>query len=335
MNAKKPMTVFACPGDSVQQHSNSGVAWLIPLLCMLSAAGCGVPGEDTPFELEALRTQEAEAATAEDMDLEGLSVNGLSVNGLSVNGLSVNGLSINGLSVGGLGTTTFRDWFEENPAERNMVMKYIVLCAVPQGQYRLFTSFVTGRTYRWNGMLGLAPGWSAGAQPTRNEQEVVTACLAAHANKYGMHIYLSVLGRNANGTEIPYTSGELATYAETEACFFGNTFNGEGIFAANDRDYLSLSQSSPRACGMIAQNQSTDCPPIVHVGSCATYCTLNDAKTYYTSCTYNGVTYKPITTRIRPVDIYSCGDGVCQFTEQCGTGTSYNSCYADCGACPP
>jgi hypothetical protein len=67
----------------------------------------------------------------------------------------------------------------------------------------------------------------------------------------------------------------------------------------------------------------------------STYCTLNSAGTYYLYCNYNGVYYRPITTRMRRTDIYSCGDGVCQFTERCGSGTSYNSCYADCGACPP
>jgi hypothetical protein len=335
MNAKKPMTVFVFPGDSVQQHSNSGVNWLIPLLCMLSAAGCGVPGEDSPLGTEVLWTQEEGVATGEDMDTMGLTTNGLTTNGLTTNGLTTNGLTTNGLTTGGLTTPVFREWFEADPTQRALTMKYIVLCAVPQGQSRSYTSTVTGRTYTWNGLLGLAPNWSSGQQPTLAEQQIITACLAAHANKYGVHIYISVLGRGATNVEIPYTSGELATYAEMEACFFGNTFNSQGFFAANDRNYLSASESSPRACGLSAQNQSTDCPPIVHVGSCSTYCALNSAKTYYTSCTYNGVTYKPITTRMRPADIYACGDGVCQFTERCGTGTAYNSCYADCGACPP
>jgi len=29
-----------------------------------------------------------------------------------------------------------------------------------------------------------------------------------------------------------------------------------------------------------------------------------------------------------------CGDGICQFTESCGNGSSANSCKADCGTCP-
>jgi GLTT repeat (6 copies) len=294
-----------------------------------------VPEEGTSFETEVLATQEAAAATGEEMDTLGLSTNGLSTNGLSTNGLSTNGLSTNGLSTSSLGTLTFQNWFEADPTERAIVMRYIVLCAVPKGQTRTYVSPVTGRTYAWLGMLGLAPAWSSGQQPTVTEQQLITACLAAHANKYGMHVYLSVLGRTAQNVEIPYTSGELAAYSETEACFFGNTFNNEGIFAANDRNYLLASESSPRACGLSALNQSTDCSPIVHVGLCQQYCTLNMAGTYYTQCTYNGVTYKPLTTRMRPADIYTCGDGVCQFTEKCGTGTTYNSCYADCGACPP
>jgi hypothetical protein len=335
MNAMKPMKSSFQRGGSVQQGSNSGVTWLLPLVCMLSAAGCGVAEEGTPFEPEALATQEAKAATGEEMDTLGLSVNGLSVNGLSVNGLSVNGLSVNGLSVNGLGTLTFQNWFEVNPTERKMVMKYIVLCAVPQGQSRTYVSPVTGKSYTWHGLLGLAPGWASGLQPTVDEQQVITACLAAHANKYGVHIYVSILGRSAQNVEIPYTSGELAAYSEMEACFFGNTFNDAGIFAANDRNTLRASESSPRACGLSARNQSTDCPPIVHVGYCKDYCTLNSAKTYYTQCTYNGVTYKPLTTRIKPADVYMCGDGVCQFTEKCGTGGTYDNCYVDCGACPP
>jgi hypothetical protein len=69
------------------------------------------------------------------------------------------------------------------------------------------------------------------------------------------------------------------------------------------------------------------------VGSCSTYCTKDSTNTFYTSCTYNGTTYRPITTRMKSSDIYTCGDGVCQATEHCGTGTTPSSCAADCGSC--
>ena len=51
------------------------------------------------------------------------------------------------------------------------------------------------------------------------------------------------------------------------------------------------------------------------------------------SYTYNGVTYKPLTTRIRTQDVFKCGDGLCQFTERCGSGNTASSCASDCGTC--
>ncbi|MCP3135826.1 hypothetical protein LXT23_00560 [Pyxidicoccus sp. QH1ED-7-1] len=269
---------------------------------------------------------------------EEAAANGLSTNGLSTNGLSTNGLSTNGLSTNGLSTNGFSTWFNQNPANAAALMQYVVRCAVAAGQTRTYTNPVTGVTYTWAGSLGLAPGWASGAAATELEQEVVSACLAAHANKYGIHIPISVLGRTATNTPIPYTAYELATYSEKEACFFGNLFNGDGIYAANDQGYLSASESTARACGLSSSATQSDCPPIVHVGRCSELCeragTTTDPKPYYLRCTYNGRNYRPIVTRIRPQEIYTCGDGTCQFTEHCGTGTAYNNCKSDCGSCP-
>nr|WP_240359125.1 hypothetical protein [Pyxidicoccus trucidator] len=264
--------------------------------------------------------------------------NGLSTNGLSTNGLSTNGLSTNGLSTNGLSTNGFSTWFNQNITNAAAVMKYVVKCAVPAGQTRTFTNPVTGVTYTWAGSLGLAPAWSSGSTATELEQEVVSACLAAHTNKYGINIPISVLGRTAQGNVIPYTTSELSKFNEKEACFFGNLFNGAGIYAANDQGYLNSSESTSRACGLSSSATSSECPPIVHMGMCSDLCELagtsSDPKPYYLRCTYNGKHYRPIVTRIRSQEIYQCGDGVCQFTERCGTGTAYNSCRADCGTCP-
>jgi hypothetical protein len=76
------------------------------------------------------------------------------------------------------------------------------------------------------------------------------------------------------------------------------------------------------------------CAPIVYVGACSSYCHWESDDLAYDSCTYGGRVYKPITTRIAPDQVFKCGDGVCQFTESCGTGKTFNSCKADCGVCP-
>ncbi|HYO59585.1 hypothetical protein [Archangium sp.] len=72
---------------------------------------------------------------------------------------------------------------------------------------------------------------------------------------------------------------------------------------------------------------------MVHVGACSQYCQRDASGLYFTACTYNGITYRPITTRMRPEDIYRCGDRVCQATESCGMRNTPASCRLDCGEC--
>jgi hypothetical protein len=260
--------------------------------------------------------------------------NSLTTNGLAMNGLAFNGLATNGLATNGLATTEFSTWFEQNPALSKQFMKYLVRCAVRGGETRTYTDGA-GTSYTWYGNLGLAPGWASGSPATVEEQQVVTACLVALANKYGLSVNISILGTTASGQHIPYTSSELTDYSEREACFFGNLFNDTGLFVGNDQPLLPASKSSLRACALGSANSATSsaCPPLVHVGSCQASCQLDATGTYYTRCTRNGVTYRPITSRIRAQDIVTCGDGICQATESCGSGTTADSCGVDCGGC--
>jgi len=139
-----------------------------------------------------------------------------------------------------------------------------------------------------------------------------------------------VLGASAQGQPIPYTSTELADYSLREGCFFGNLFNGEGLFVGNDQALLGPSQSSLRACALEGSNQ---CAPLVHIGSCQASCQLDPTGTYYTQCTRNGKTYRPMTTRLRVQEVVTCGDGICEPSEVCGSGTTADDCALDCGPC--
>ncbi|MDY7227190.1 hypothetical protein [Hyalangium rubrum] len=288
------------------------------------ATSCGPVGEPS----------EPRQHTRQAQGLEGL--NGLSANGLSANGLSANGLSANGLSANGLSTSEFASWFQADEALADSVMRYVVRCALAEGTSLSYTVPETGERYTWEGLLGLAPGWASGTRASTSEQQVVSACLAAHVNKYGMTVPISVLGLGATGAPVPYTSAELRAYSQREACFFGNLFTSEGLYLGSDRGKLNARESTARACSLSSNSGGghTDCPPLVHVGSCAAYCTLDASKTYYTACTYNGVTYRPLTTRLREEDVYLCGDGACQVSESCGTSNQYDNCGLDCGACP-
>jgi hypothetical protein len=308
-----------------------GWGWMPVLLCV-AAIGCGPAEPGMDLEGESLGTHADGLVSQNGLSTNGLSTNGLSTNGLSTNGLSTNGLSTNGLSTNGLSTNGFNTWFAENPARSDEVMRYMARCALSSSQTLTYT--YGGKTYTWTGVLGLAPGWAGGAPATLNEQQVVSGCLAAHVNKYGVHLEISVLGRDANGTPIPLGPDELTTFNQPEAVFFGNLFNGEGLFAANDADYLSYDQSTVRACGLSAWAGDPDCAVVIgHVGSARSFCQLDASRTHYTKCTYNGKAYRPITTRIRTQDIYRCGDTICQMSEHCGTSNTAASCQADCGTC--
>ena len=241
----------------------------------------------------------------------------------------------NGMSLNGLSTDTFSQWFGQNPSFNETVMRYVVRCAVPEGQSRTYTDSM-GRSHTWQGAMGLAPNWSGGASASLAEQQVVSACLAAHANKYGLKVAVSMLGRTAQGVAIPVSSGELSTFFNREACFLGNLFTGSGgVYVGTDWEQMDPRKSSPRACGLSSRTSGGGeaCAPLVHVGNCSSFCTLDASGTYYTSCTYGGVTYRPLTTRVSAESVYTCGDGKCQFTESCGTGDTYDNCKLDCGTC--
>jgi hypothetical protein len=303
--------------------------WMATCVVMLGSVACGSM-EDGAAPVEALRAQEQELLAT-----NGLTQNGLTQNGLTQNGLTQNGLTQNGLTQNGLGGADFSTWFAQQAPQNSMLMKYLVQCAVPAGETRSAEDPVTGASYTWEGSLGLAPGWASGQPMTEAEQQVLSACLAAHVNKFGLNVPLSVLGRTAQQQTIPYSQEELQSFSRREGCFFGNLFTNEGLFAGVDGEYLNNGESSPRACGLTTSQDElvSQCSPIVHVESCENFCTLDPTGLFYTECTYNGRTYLPLTTRIRTQDVYTCGDGVCQFTESCGTGSEANNCMNDCGAC--
>lgn len=293
------------------------IGWLGVMLLALTG-GCGSVDEPEAPSGEPVRTQGQPL-----VDDNGLTANGLAFNGLAFNGLAFNGLAFNGLS-----SAEFSAWFEQHPQESELFMKYLVRCAVPAGQSR---TYVNGsKSYVWPGGLGLAPAWSSGVPATVEEQQTVSACLGALVNKYGRSVLVSLLGTTAQGQPIPLTAQEQSSYTLREGCFFGNLFNGEGLFVGNDQGLLPSSQSSLRACALSSGNA---CPPLVHVGSCHTSCQHDSTGSYFTRCLRNGVSYHALTTRLPPQDVFTCGDGICQATESCGHGASATSCNRDCGFC--
>lgn len=305
---------------------SSGTLALL-LGAQMLAAGCGPAQEPSALSHQTQAVQ-SDDNTADATSSNGLSVNGISVNGLSVNGLSVNGISVNGLSTAGVNTGDFSGWFQTDPQKNDTLMRYMVRCGVAAGRSVTYTEPGTGTVHTWQGLLGLTPDWASGQPVTEAEQQVMTACLGAHVNKYGAHVPISVLGRTAKGQALTIGQDELTTYAMKEGCFFGNLFKDEGFYVGVESGFSLVdnpSLSSVRACALMSSDTDSKCAPLAFAGECGSLCTRDGTNPYYTTCTLNGRQYKALTTRIRWSDVSNCGDGVCQVSEVGG------SCVADCG----
>ncbi len=248
---------------TIQSNSGSNVLGLL-LAAQMMAVGCGPARE---FQEPSSPTSQTQGIRI----LNGISANGISANGISANGISANGISANGLTPEGVNTADFTAWFQTDPERNDTLMRYMVRCGARPGQHLTYTDPTTATSYTWEGLLGLTPEWTSGMAVTEAEQQVMTACLAAHVNKYGLHVSLSVLGQDAQEQELAFSQEELATYSRPEGCFFGNLFTGEGFFVGTDGSGLAASvvpahvqfspgfhladPAAPAGCGMAARRQ--------------------------------------------------------------------------------
>ena len=317
----------------------------IAALVLAAACGSGVaedaggllPGQfNQPVGSSALRTDNG--MTANGMTANGMTANGMTANGMSANGLYFNGLALNGLTLTGVSKPAFSTWFAGNaPGYSNMVMTYLVRCALGPTESLSYTN--SAASYTWQGNLGLAPVWAKGSAIPVVEQQLVSACLGAHANKYGIHIDLSIRGEKSDNTYLTVDSIEDSTYPVDEACFFGNLFDGTGVFASTDRTFSDFTLTSPRACAINPTGNSACLPLVALQEGCAKLCTVSSGVTpsekgTYRSCTRNKVSYRSLNTHLKPSDVNKCGDGICQFTESCYKASDQTGCKLDCGTCP-
>jgi len=313
---------------SVRHASAAGGALLVLLL------GCG--GPLAPVEPLGPRGLASSSLVAEN----GIAVNGIAVNGIAVNGLDAagsltnglapgtgsNGLAVNGLTQEALAAPEFESWFATAPAYSASVMGYLVRCAL--GPDRTLAYSYGEASYAWTGNLAVAPIWATGVPIGPAEQELVSACLAAHVNGLGQHVNISVRGYLADGQPIPVTAEEEAGWTNREACFFGNLFDGTGVWNALDPDLLAPSISTPRGCAA-EFGAARSCPPMVQAGTCADVCTVGPDGVTWADCAVNGVHYRPLRVFLQDSDVYRCGDGLCQSITE-----NEITCAADC-APPP
>jgi uncharacterized repeat protein (TIGR01451 family) len=136
------------------------------------------------------------------------------------------------------------------------------------------------------GILGLAPEWGTGPLGEAH-QELVSACMAARTNYYGVAVDFSLRGP-ASPIASP-SSAELGAYPSIEGAFWGDLFAATPYLrACNVPADVSNDRAQMRDCaaGHLSGGSVVDCGIIQILGDCASFCTaLDGAGQFYPSCT--------------------------------------------------
>jgi hypothetical protein len=157
------------------------------------------------------------------VEANALSINALSINALSINALSINALSINALSINRLDADTLlldadnaHDLIAT--AEGRHVLRYIVRCALEDGDYLRFE--LDGRIWDMPGLLGIAPEWERRPLSSAG-QERMSACLLAHVNAFGIAVPISMRGPRLAEADVV----ESSVFYYGDGAFYGNLFD--------------------------------------------------------------------------------------------------------------
>ena len=224
---------------------------LLLILCVLIFAALSlIPGQnkrpDLADRLPQLRLQNEGAISTAGLDFDALTTNALTANRLTTNALNANTLTTNALNANllaanaltanpkaselliakPLNTETLKDPYLNlqlhDPGGRQL-LEYIVRCALKPTEKVQLTDKITGQTTEFQGNIGLYPSWSS-TRCGRECQELISACLLAHVNAFGVKAEISLSGPGRERT-----ISERDIFPIREAAFYGNLFGSANM----------------------------------------------------------------------------------------------------------
>jgi hypothetical protein len=285
-------------------------AWML-LISLLLLTHCALPTEEQGDNQDGARRGPELPEVGLDLALKPLTTNALTTNALTTNALATNALATNALTTDAL--TALKDPGPEGDLFR-LLLKYTVSCALKPPQTFDFSwtdSANTQHQESYLGELGIAPTWAAGPLDA-NGQEMVSACLAARTNWYGLRVVISmryVVGGllHVVGVDVAGLLGhpiedilELLSYTYTEGAFWGNLFApSPHLHACYDPQNTTHARSALRDCAnghLDESGKPQDCGMIDVVGPCSDVCAapivpvlLGLLGQYYPSCQAPGL----------------------------------------------
>ena len=147
------------------------------------------------------------------------------------------------------------------------LLSYLVSCALPAGVHAILPG--ASATVSFPGDLGLAPGWRE--RPlTPAEQEIVSACILARVNAFGVPVRLSM--RALSGTRgvsgLRTDDDERQTFTLFEGAFFGNIFaDPPRKFACTGDAKIEELRALKRICTLAATGGTSVCDFVI-TGPC-------------------------------------------------------------------
>jgi hypothetical protein len=258
----------------------------LAFLCLgslLVGAGCiGTSGD------EAVAEAEEPVLVLNGMVLNGMVLNGMVLNGAPAGAMAAGALSPDALS--SLAPGALQDPGPTGDLNRQLV-RYAVGCAfTPSQSFALTWTDSVGIVHDdvYAGDLGLAPTWATGPLSSSGQQ-MVTACLAARVNRFGVSVQISLRSQR-DPLEDETTAAELAAYPYVEGAFWGNVFASQPwLKACYVQANVDHSRAALRTCAAGYVDPTTgsvlECGMIDIVGPCYRTCSsFSSADQAYSGC---------------------------------------------------
>lgn len=177
----------------------------------------------------------ADIGGGSDVDLVDINVmtyNAMTYNAMTYNALSANATANKVMAEVPLSSESYNGGVEElknqlsDPTGRTQeFFHYLVTCALEPGQRVEYKDEIHGGTFdaTYDGQLGLCPDWHTD-KPTDQCREVVSSCLLARQNAFGVSVALSMRGHAGSGDWLRTEEDEIKQFPWREGAFFGDVF---------------------------------------------------------------------------------------------------------------
>jgi hypothetical protein len=245
---------------------------------MLLGTGCIATPDDGPVG----------AAEEQLVVMNSVVMNSVVMNGVSPSAMAGGALSPDSLAA--LAPGALEDPGSSGALARQLV-RYAVGCAFTPAQTFAFAwtdSSGVVHDEAYVGELGLAPSWATGPLSGIG-QHMVTACLGARTNRFGVSVQISLRSQR-DPLEDELGAGELAAFPYTEGGFWGNYFAPQPwVRSCYVQANVDHSRAAQRTCAAGYVDPTTgsvlECGMIDIVGPCYRTCSsFSSADQAYSGC---------------------------------------------------